>query len=449
MISIPLSEYNELKTLVVKLSEEVKQLREEINLLRNGKNSNKSSTPPSHDIGRPNSVSLRSKTDRKSGGQSGHKGTTLELVEEPDTIIDYKPDYCNKCGTDLGQEISVIHGRKQEVIIPAVQAQYIEHRCYSKMCPVCGVCCIGELPPHLKAPIQYGASVSAMATYFSAYQYIPYKRMAKMFWDIFHLPISEGSIDNMLARNAQKALSAYEIIRHKIEQSLVVGSDETGTTIGGKRGWFHTWQNDSLTFIVASLNRGYATIKTYFQDGFPKAVYVSDCWAAQLKTPAFLHQLCTAHLLRELNNFEDALLCTWSTKMKQLLQEAIILKKQLTMADYNEPPPSVIELKTRLEDLLKQDCKTNHRKVQAFTKRLIKNKESILTFLYYHNVPPDNNGSERAIRNVKVKTKVSGQFRTEKGAKRFAILRSIIDTTIKNSQDVFITLTHLANIVPE
>ncbi|MEJ7685479.1 MAG: transposase [Segetibacter sp.] len=75
--------------------------------------------------------------------------------------------------------------------------------------------------------------------------------------------------------------------------------------------------------------------------------------------------------------------------------------------------------------------------MQAFSKRLIKNKDSILTFLYHPKVPPDNNASEQAIRNVKVKTKVSGQFRSEDGARRFAILRSVIDTTIKNTQNVF------------
>jgi len=64
------------------------------------------------------------------------------------------------------------------------------------------------------------------------------------------------------------------------------------------------------------------------------------------------------------------------------------------------------------------------------------NKDIILTFLYHQNVPPDNNASERAIRNVKVKSKVSGQFRTEKGATRFAILRSVIDTTRKSTNNV-------------
>jgi len=64
-------------------------------------------------------------------------------------------------------------------------------------------------------------------------------------------------------------------------------------------------------------------------------------------------------------------------------------------------------------------------------------------------VPPDNNGSEQAIRIVKVKTKISGRFRSERGATRFAIPRSVIDTALKNTQNVFEALTLLANLQPE
>lgn len=80
---------------------------------------------------------------------------------------------------------------------------------------------------------------------------------------------------------------------------------------------------------------------------------------------------------------------------------------------------------------------------------MVKNKDSILTFLQDPKVPPDNSGSEQALRNVKVKTKVSGQFRSERGTTRFAILRSVIDTTIKNTQNVFNALSLLANLAPE
>lgn len=265
---------------------------------------------------------------------------------------------------------------------------------------------------------------------------------------MYSIPISEGTIDNMLESNMQKALPAYQQIQQRLADSSVVGSDETGCHIGSRKGWFHTWQNQTLTFIAASMNRGYATIEKYFPNGFPKSVHISDCWAAQLKTHAFLHQLCLVHLLRELTNFIDALSCEWCIEMKQLFKDAIAIKHEMKAEDYTNNA-NVALLALRLDTLLKKAGDANkHHKLQAFIKRLIKNKDSIFTFLYYDNVPADNNGSERAIRMVKVKTKVSGQFRTEKGATRFAILRSVVDTTIKNGQNVFQALTALANLAP-
>ncbi len=86
-----------------------------------------------------------------------------------------------------------------------------------------------------------------------------------------------------------------------------------------------------------------------------------------------------------------------------------------------------------------------HNKLQAFIKRLIKNLGSIFTFLYHPEVPPDNNGSERAIRNAKVKMKISNQFKSFGFASHYAIIRSVIDTTIRNSKNVFYALSYLAN----
>jgi transposase len=435
-----------LKAQVSELIKLVSALQEEIRLLRNGKNSGTSNTPPSHQIGRSNTQNFRVKTNRKSGGQSGHEGNTLKIKEYPDKTIDYIPRYCNDCGFDLGQAAAILKGSRQEVVIPPVQALYVDHRCYSKVCAHCGKVCIGAMPDHLKGPIQYSAGVEVLVSYLSVYQHIPYCRITVLLKDLFGLPISEGTVDNMLKRMAQKALPLYDTIQKRVQQSHVVGSDETGSRFGGKKGWFHVWQTTSLTFIVASLNRGYQTIKEYFADGFPLTVYVSDCWAAQLKVAALAHQLCIAHLLRELRNFEDALACKWSSAMKQLLQDAIVLKKQMQPQDYLGPIDPVIKLEQRLSQLLLTDHRTSHKKVQAFAKRLKKNRNSIFTFLHHPKVPPDNNGSERAVRTVKVKTKVSGSFRTKKGATRFAIIRSVIDTTIKNTNNVFEALTLLTNL---
>ena len=71
--------------------------------------------------------------------------------------------------------------------------------------------------------------------------------------------------------------------------------------------------------------------------------------------------------------------------------------------------------------------------------------QHLFTFLFIEEVPPDNNASERAIRNVKVKQKISGQFKSNKTAQNFAKIRSVIDTTIKNGMNVLQALMLIAN----
>jgi len=137
---------------------------------------------------------------------------------------------------------------------------------------------------------------------------------------------------------------------------------------------------------------------------------VSDCWSAQLKTSAKKHQLCLAHLIRELANFEEALICKWCVGLKAHLKQAIVRKNEFQEIDYLHPPSSVIEIEFELDQMLAVDYTNFHPKTKAFIKRLLKNRNSIFTFLYYQEVPYDNNGSERAIRNVKIKKKYQGLF---------------------------------------
>lgn len=243
---------------------------------------------------------------------------------------------------------------------------------------------------------------------------------------------------------SQKADGAYREIQSRIATEEVVGADEAGCRVNGKKHWFHVWQNKFLTFIVSFKSRGHAVIEEYFPDSF--MYYVSDCWASQLKTKAAHHQLCLAHLLRELLNFEKALKSEWCILLKDLFYRAIELKKRLCAQDCLHPREEVSALNHELDGLLKVDCTLFNPKLQAFVKRLVKHRESILTFLTHPDVPYENNASERAIRMVKVKTKVSGQFHNKegKGADRYARIRSVIDTTIKNGEDVYSALCCLA-----
>lgn len=445
-VTIPKAEYEALKQTILDLQAQVKLLEEEIRLLKNGRNSNTSSTPPSQDIGRINIKNLREPSTRKTGGQQGHEGTTLKMKEKPDSVIEYRPYFCKHCGEELANGEATLASRKQEIELPPIIPQYVEHQSYKCTCKNCGFVTTSEPPERLTANIQYGPQVSAWVAYFSVRQYLSYNRIAETMRDCFNMPISEGTIDNMLKNLTQQATAVYEQIQQRVAQSPVIGGDETGIKINSKKGWLWTFQTPVFTFLAASWSRGFETINGLFKNGFPLSVYVTDCWAAQLKVAVKAHQICTAHLLRELNNFIDVFKCEWSTKVKQLLKEAIELKSQLRPEDYLHSSEKVMRIQQQLDELLRTDLNHHHKKVQPFIKRLNKNHDAILTFLYHPKVPPDNNGSERAIRNAKVKMKVSSQFRAFEGAHRFAVLRSVIDTSIKNAQNVLEALCLLSKM---
>jgi type II secretory pathway component PulJ len=78
-----------LETIIEKQAMQIAELEERVRVLefRLNQNSRNSSRPPSTDFfvkEKPNPKSLRKKSGKKSGGQDGHPGTTLEKVNDPD-----------------------------------------------------------------------------------------------------------------------------------------------------------------------------------------------------------------------------------------------------------------------------------------------------------------------------------------------------------------------------
>ncbi|OYU92743.1 MAG: transposase [Bacteroidetes bacterium B1(2017)] len=421
-------------------------LRERLAKYENPKNSRNSSIPPSKDENRPlKTKSLRQQTGAKVGGQKGHEGNTLKMTEHPDQIIDYVPDFCVECGSDL-QDVPVeFIGKRQVVDIPIIKPQYVEHRIYQKQCN-CGHATCGNFPQNVNASISYGANTESLIGYLFSRQYMPFDRMREFLNNAYHLPISIGGIHELLNRLTVKAAPAYELIKQKIVSSKVVGTDETGAKIDGKKCWFWTWQNDHLTFIAPSDNRGFATIKSNFENGFKNAVLVHDCWKSHFQIQALNHQICTAHLLRELNYFIEVHKDKWAIKFQQLIRDALAVKQKMKHNDYGHFHQPKSDIESRFLELLEQKVDEKIAELVSFHKRMLKYKAFLFNFLKYPDVPPDNNGSERAIRNIKVKQKISGQFKSFGGAMNFAILRSITDTAIKNSQNVLKALFTIARL---
>lgn len=424
----------------------IKELQIEIELLKNGRRSGTSSTPSSQDYTISNKPNSREKSNRKSGGQKGHKGSSLKMSEAPDEILKYKPKYCTKCGEEFTDDrFFNLSKRRQEVVTPPIKPKFIEHQSFSCTCGKCDTQTTSSLPSHLKANIQYGENIQALIAYLSVYQYLPSNRIKSYLKDVMNIQISEGTIFNIIESMSKKAMPVYEAIKEKVATSKVVGGDETGIKINGTKAWLWVFQNRLYTFIKPSYSRGFHNIIDTFSNGFPKSVYVSDSLAAQLKTNTMAKQLCLAHLMRELKNFEEVLNSIWASRLKQLFKDTISYKQQMTINDYGRTNLNIAGFENQLSELLKVDYLNEHKKLKAFIRRLTKNRNAILTFLYHIEVPPDNNGSERAIRNAKVKMKISNQFKSFDFANHYAVIRSVIDTTIKNSNNVFNALLCLAN----
>ncbi len=274
---------------------------------------------------------------------------------------------------------------------------------------------------------------------------MPFKRLKECMQHFFGLEISQGSIANILERMSFKSQTVYNQIKAAIMTSTQIGSDETSAKVNGKNWWVWVWQTMFSTFISVSQSRGSKTIERLFPDGFSNAILNSDRWAAQLKTYAKGHQLCTSHLQRELKYLLELEKNDWAEQVNEVLNESLKLKNDCS--EYNRGDPRTIQLERKFDILLKANIpKTKNKKTFAFQKSLIKHRYSIFTFLYYADVPPDNNASERAIRNVKVKQKISGQFKS--GQDHFCVLRSVIDTCLKRGVDVMFALKAIARLNP-
>jgi len=424
----------------------VEQLLKIIEDMGHKKNSRNSSLSPSSDLTRKNK-SLRGRSEKKSGGQPGHKGSTLLQSTNPDFVTDIKSNFCKVCGYDLSDANFKIKSRRQVVDIPLIKPVYHEYSQYSCNCPHCHSEQITEFPQEVSAPIQYGSSVQSLVSYLSVYQYVPYARLKELLSQIFNIHLSEGTIENLLLKASSKAKPIYHRIKEELKQSSVVGSDETGAKANGRKIWIWTWQNLLNTYLISSESRGYKTIEGEFEEGLPLSVLVSDRLSAQLKTPAQTHQVCLAHLLREIIFIEEVEAHPFAPAFNNLLKSIFEFKKNQT-CNYVVNSLETKPFEEKLNKLLAMPIsKNDYPKTVTFQNSMIKVRNYILPCLYRKDIPPDNNGSERAVRNVKVKQKISGQFKT--GQNAFCILRSVIDTVKKRKYDIMNTLNQIMLVNPK
>jgi transposase len=305
------------------------------------------------------------------------------MSSRPDVTIKHEPEYCNHCGKLLSDIPGELLGKRQVIDIPPILPVITEHQIYRKHC-TCRHCTESTYPVEVHSPVCYGENVISLTGYLHARQYLPYDRMSEMFRDVFGLSVSSGTLVNLVSRLSERCTPVYEYIREKLRKSEVVGADETGVCVNGKNQWAWTFQNDKLTYIYIDPSRGRKVIDSVFASGLPQSIMVHDCWKPYFSTDCQTHQICTAHLLRELKYLDKLYNESWTSDFKDLISAALELKRELRETDYLQPVVQRNILETRLDELLLKPVDSKHKKLLAFKDRMIKYRKYLLLFLYHY-----------------------------------------------------------------
>jgi transposase len=425
-----------LELLVVELRARVDELERQVAL-----NSSNSSKPPSSDGLRKKSKnrSLREINNKKFGGQVGHSGDTLKQIDNPDITIEYDIGQCSACGGSLVDMpvTEVIERQEIDIVVKKVVTAY---KASVKVCS-CGKKNTAAMPEHMKAPVQYGANIRAMSVYLTN-QFIAKARISNIYRDLFHLSISDTTLVSFDNECAEKLAPFYDAVLEVIKNAAVKHMDETGMRVANKTQWTHVISTELLTHYRIDPKRG------NLLTGLVGKI-IHDHWKPYLTIDDVLHAFCNAHHLRELKALIDVDDEKWAQDMYTLLKDASHLEnpsseQQLEISDKYD---QIVAAGLKYHNGLGQ-FKPNSRKKRPGHNLLIRLrnfKTETLRFLYDPSVPFTNNLAERDLRMMKLKQKVSGCFRTEQGARTFAIIRSFVSTVQKQSKNIFQYLSDLFN----
>ncbi len=423
------------------LLQEIEKLKAQIN-----QNSNNSHRPPSSDKNRKPKTkpAFPRKKGKKNGGQEGHTGKTLELVDVADDTKIHNPQECI-CGTSLEHIRKYIIERRQVFDLPKPKLKVTEHVLMSCICPTCNREVKGKFPEMVKSRVQYGNGVKALTVILNTSYKIPFAKVGRLFGDLFGYPINDSTQITM----QKKCFSLLEDTEDKIKAKLLIAPvshvDETGINVNGKNHWLHGFSNCMYTYLFAHANRGKKAIDSS-KSIVPnyQGWMIHDCWRSYFKYKEAKHALCGCHLLRELQALIEKH-SDWAKRMHALLLYAYHdsgkgkgvvrdykkiereYRRICKMADEEEPPP-------KFNFKGKKPQKTKGRNLFD---RFSMHESAVLAFAKYAEVPFTNNQGERDLRPAKGKLKIAGCFRTFTGLEIYARIQSFVSTTRKHQRNVF------------
>lgn len=392
----------------------------------------------------PKPQSLREKTGKKVGGQDGHPGSNLGFSDHPDVVVQHMPKKCDGCpNCELCKMLATIRERRQVVDIE-MRTYITEHQALDvPKCLLDGCCKRGAFPEGVRARVQYGNDLAALAIALYTYGAVSYARTQDLLQSVFGISISQGTIHNMVHRCAKLFSGTLDTIKEALKKVPVLNVDETGVRVDKRLWWVHVARNEQYTYLHVHRKRG----KEGSDSGgiLPEytGIMVHDCWSPYWKYDQAQHSVCCAHLLRELNgvetnhpeqewvyhfrkvltDMEDAKEAAQAEGRDHLTEEQLYMflgryDVYSKMGLQENPLPEPKGKKKRLKKS----------KARSLVERLIKYKGEVCLFALNFAVPWDNNGAERDIRGTKARQKIGGCFRTEEGAADYLDIMSCVTT---------------------
>src|ERR687893_443476 len=416
---------------------------------RLAQDSRNSSKPPSSEgYGKPKPKSLRIPGQNPTGGQKGHEGHTLKKAERPDHIVTHAPPtICDECGSLL-LEVTVAETR-QVFDLPPTHYEVTEHRVLEAHY-ACGKLHRSEFPEGVNAPVQYGPCLKAAVVHLTQHHMLPAQRTAELMGDLFDLPLSDATVLAAVDEAHQRLEPTVTAIGQAISAAPIAYADETGLRVDGKLHWLHVLATGLLTWMGIHPHRGKKAFDAFGLLTSFVGTLIHDGWKPY-RDLVCKHALCNAHHLRELTYVFEEMGQSWANRLIEMLVDAC---HEVPAAGGPLTADRIAHFRSLYLEIIAageaaNPCappsgkrgRTRQSKAVNLLRRLRTYADDVLRFMTDPGVPFTNNLAEQAVRMPKVKQKVSGCFRTLRGAQSFCIIRSYLDTLRKQGANLFHALT--------
>jgi transposase len=423
LIQALVAQLADLKERVEQLAAENAALRAENAALRATltlppKTPDNSSLPPSR--GQKASVLALPKSKRQP-----HAGAHRPLHPKPTSRRDCFAGQCQHCGSDVSGVTQVVCAAYDRIEMPRIAPDVTRVSLYGGTCPCCARRFKAPPPPGLEPGSPFGPNLRAFVIYLRAVQGIPLERLSQVLRDLFGLAISEGGLIGILSASRDAFAAQAEAIKERLKSGPVLASDETGIRVGKANWWLWVFHHADSAVFVINRRRAKTVVEAFLGEHRP-AYWLSDRYGAQMGWAAKEHQVCLAHLIRDVQYARDAGDLVLAPALKGLLKRACAIgRRRPDLADTTLERYAA-DLDKRLDAVMA--C-TPTAPAGLKLHRLIKKiRRHLFVFVTNRDVAPTNNGSERALRPCAVYRKITNGFRSEWGATLYADIRSVVET---------------------